>query len=107
MHAGRALSNRTMMMMHARRFDAYLPVQLLAAYALVHIITGLSLGPIPWNSVLGLVVESAVLTVLAPVGLVCMHWRTLVSLVWLAALVYLPFACTTRTPPLSRRSSAS
>jgi hypothetical protein len=60
---------------------------LLALYAFVHVITGLSLGPIPWHFLLGYVIKTALTLLFVPVAFVCIYWKILIDIHILVALI--------------------
>ena len=62
-------------------------MKLLALYAAIHAVTGLSLGPIPWGSVLSFVVETSFTLVLVPFAIVYMYWSMIMVTAGLVFLV--------------------
>ncbi len=62
-------------------------VELLAVYALIHIFTGLSLGPIPWAALLTCIIETVFTSLVTLLALLYIYWRILIGIPFLAFLI--------------------
>jgi hypothetical protein len=77
-------------------------VEFLAIYALIHIFTGLSLGPSPWEALLACIIETAFTCLVALLVSIYTHWRILIGIPFLAFLIIFAagLQCTDHTTQL-------
>ena len=76
-----------MMMISNLQYITASMVEFLAIYALIHIFTGLSLGPIPWEALLACIIETVFTCLIVLLVCIYTHCRILIGIPFLAFLI--------------------